>query len=40
MDVVEIIKDLGFPIACVIALFWQNNKLTEQHKEEMEKNEK
>lgn len=35
--VVDLIQKLGFPIACVIALFWQNTKLNEQHKEEMEK---
>ena len=34
-SIVDIIQKLGFPIACVIALFWQNNKITEQHKEEM-----
>ena len=36
-DIVNIIQSLGFPIACVIALFWQNTKLQEQHKEEMDK---
>ena len=34
-DIVQIIQQLGFPIACVIALFWQNTKLNDQHKEEM-----
>ena len=34
---VEFVKELGFPIACVIALFWQNSKTTEAHKEEMNK---
>lgn len=36
-EVIQIIQTLGFPIACVIALFWQNNKLQEQHKEESHK---
>ncbi len=36
-EVIQIIQTLGFPIACVIALFWQNNKLQEQHKEESQK---
>lgn len=35
--IIDLIQKLGFPIACVIALFWQNTKLNEQHKEEMEK---
>ena len=33
--IVDMIQKLGFPIACVIALFWQNTKLNDQHKEEM-----
>lgn len=36
-DMITFIKELGFPIACVVALFWQNTKLTESHKEEMNK---
>ena len=35
-NVVEIIRDLGFPIACVVALFWQNTRLNDQHKQEMQ----
>lgn len=35
--VINIIKDLGFPIAVCIAMFWLNNKQVEQHKEEMAK---
>ena len=35
--VINFIKELGFPIACVCALFIQNQKLTESHKEEMTK---
>lgn len=33
-EVITFIKELGFPIACVVALFWQNTKLNEQHKQE------
>lgn len=36
-SIIEIIRDLGFPIACVVALFWQNTRLNDQHKEEMNK---
>ena len=32
-----LISDLGFPIACVIAMFWMMNKEREDHKEEMKK---
>ena len=35
--VINLIKDLGFPIAVCIAMFWLNNKQVEQHKEEMSK---
>ena len=35
--IVQLISSLGFPIACCIAMFWQNNKLTESHKEEVSK---
>jgi hypothetical protein len=35
--VVQLISSLGFPIACCIAMFWQNNKLSESHKEETTK---
>jgi hypothetical protein len=35
--VVQLISSLGFPIACCIAMFWQNNKLNENHKEETSK---
>ena len=34
-SIIDIVQKLGFPIACVIALFWQNNKMSEQHKEEL-----
>ncbi len=33
-EIINFIKELGFPIACVVALFWQNTKLNEQHKHE------
>lgn len=35
--VTQMITNLGFPIACVVALFWEWNKERENHKEEMEK---
>ena len=35
--VINLIKDIGFPIAVCIAMFWLNNKQVEQHKEEMSK---
>lgn len=34
---IQVIQTLGFPIAVAIAMFWQNTKLQEQHKEEMAK---
>lgn len=34
---VQIIQTLGFPVAVAIAMFWQNTRLQEQHKEEMSK---
>ena len=33
----SLIANLGFPIACVIAMFWMLNKESENHKEEMQK---
>lgn len=36
-EIIQIIQTLGFPIAVAVAMFWQNNKLQQQHKEEMEK---
>lgn len=35
--IVQIVTSLGFPIACCIAMFWQNNKLNESHKAEVSK---
>lgn len=32
-----LIGSLGFPIACVIAMFWMWNKEREDHKEEISK---
>ena len=32
---VQVIQTLGFPIAVAVAMFWQNTKMQEQHKEEM-----
>lgn len=36
-EIIKMIQTLGFPIAVAVAMFWQNNRLQEQHKEEMEK---
>ena len=33
----SLIANLGFPMACVIAMFWMMNKEREDHKEEMRK---
>lgn len=35
--IVQLVSSLGFPIACCIAMFRQNNKLNESHKSEMNK---
>ncbi len=35
--IMQIIGSLGFPIVACAALFWQNTKTNEQHKEEMDK---
>ena len=35
--IVQLISSLGFPIACCMAMFWQNNRLNERHKEETTK---
>lgn len=40
MDIAQIstaISNVGFPIACVIALFWYLNKEREEHKAETDK---
>ena len=36
-EIQTIISNLGFPIACVVAMFWMMNKEREDHKEEMQK---
>ena len=35
--VIQVINNVGFPIAVCIACFWYINKQSEQHKEEMTK---
>lgn len=35
--ITQLIGTLGFPIAACIALFWQNAKESERHREEMER---
>lgn len=35
--ITTVISNLGFPIACVVAMFWMMNKEREDHKEEMQK---
>ena len=35
--IVQLVSSLGFPIACCIAMFWQNNRLNETHKAEVSK---
>lgn len=34
-SILEIISSVGFPIACCIAMFVQQNKMSENHKNEM-----
>lgn len=36
MDIVELISNVGFPIACVIAMGYYVKDLTREHKEEVE----
>ena len=36
-EIIKMIQTLGFPIAVAVALFWQNIRMQEQHKEEMAK---
>lgn len=36
-DITTLIGSLGFPIVACAAMFWQNNKLNLQHKEESER---
>ena len=34
-SILDIISSVGFPIACCIAMFLQQNKMSENHKNEM-----
>lgn len=36
-EIVAVISNVGFPIACAIVMFWQMEKEREAHKEESEK---
>ena len=36
-EIVSIISNVGFPIACLIVMFYQMEKERESHKEESEK---
>lgn len=36
-QVVDIINQVGFPIACVVAMFWQMEKERESHAAESDK---
>lgn len=33
--ITELVQNLGFPIACCVALFWRNSKLEQSHKEDL-----
>lgn len=35
--IVQLIRDLGFPIAVAVAMFWKNIRDDERHREEMDK---
>ena len=35
--VTQIVSSVGFPIACCIFLFWNQNRSEERHKDEVEK---
>lgn len=35
-DITTAISTLGFPIVCCAAMFWQNMRITEQHKTEIQ----
>lgn len=35
--VIEFIQTLGFPIACVCAMFYMYNKIEDRHREEVDK---
>ena len=36
-EIVQVISTVGFPIFGCCALFWQMDKMNEQHKEEIQK---
>ena len=36
-EIVSLIRDVGFPIAVAVALFWKNVKDQEQHKAEADR---
>lgn len=33
-DITTLISGIGFPIVCALLMFWQNNELNKQHREE------
>lgn len=35
--IVQIVSNLGVPVACLVAVFWLMNKEREEHKEEANK---
>lgn len=35
--IIDFVQNLGFPVACVVALFWTLKREQEQHKEEMQR---
>ena len=35
--ITNLVSNLGFPIACVVTMFWMWNKERESHKEESDK---
>ena len=35
--ITQLVSNLGFPIACVVAMFWMWNKERDAHKEESDK---
>lgn len=35
--IIQVIQNVGFPIACVVAMFWMWDREREEHKAEAEK---
>lgn len=33
-DITTLISGIGFPIVCSLLMFWQNNELNKQHRQE------